>query len=96
MQHYNNIGELVQSTKAAYIQCLLPITALNCDALTNPANGQVSLPGGTTVGQTATYSCNTGYNLVGSSTSTCEATGQDTAAWSEDPPICEGMLYCTP
>ena len=25
--------------------------------------------------QTATYSCNTGYNLVGDSTHTCQATG---------------------
>ena len=64
---------------------------MNCGALTNPANGQVSHPGGTTVGQTATYSCNTGHNLVGSSTRTCQATGQ----WSGDAPICERKLYCT-
>ena len=49
--------------------CVLDVsflsTAVDCSALTNPANGQVSHPDGTTFGQTATYSCNTGYNLVG-------------------------------
>ena len=65
-------------------------TVVNCDALTDPANGQVSHPGGTTFGQTATYSCNTGYTLVGDSTRTCQATGQ----WSGDAPICQCMLCC--
>ena len=37
---------------------------------TDPANGQVNHTAGTTMGQTATYSCNTGYNLVGDSTRT--------------------------
>ena len=50
------------------------MTAVDCGTLTNPVNGQVSHPGGTTFGQTATYSCNTGYNLVGDSTRTCQAT----------------------
>ena len=40
-------------------------TAVNCETLKNPANGRVSYAGGTTYGQTATYSCNTGYTLVG-------------------------------
>ena len=62
-------------------------TVVDCGALTDPANGQVSHPDGTTFGQTATYSCNTGYTLVGDSTRTCEATG-----WSGDAPTCERML----
>ena len=62
-------------------------TVVDCGALTAPANGQVSHPDGTTFGQTATYSCNTGYTLVGDSTRTCEATG-----WSGDAPTCERML----
>ena len=64
-------------------------TAVDCNALTNPANGQVSHTAGTTFGQTATYSCNTGYNLVGDSTRTCEATGM----WSGSEPTCQRMLY---
>ena len=67
---------------------LWPSTVVNCGALTNPANGQVTHTGGTTLGQTATYRCNTGYNLVGGSTRTCQATG----GWSGSAPICQGML----
>ena len=63
-------------------------TAVDCGNLTDPANGQVSHPAGTTFGQTATYSCNTGYNLVGDSTRTCQATGE----WSGSEPTCQGML----
>ena len=61
--------------------------AVNCSTLNNPANGQVSHTAGTTFGQTATYSCDTGYNLVGDSTRTCQATG----VWSESEPTCQGM-----
>ncbi len=49
-------------------------------------NGLVSLSG-TTVGDTATYSCNTGYSLSGSAIIvTCLATG----SWST-PPSCTGI-----
>ena len=65
------------------------LTAVNCGTLSNPANGQVSHTGGTTYGQTATYSCNTGYNRVGSHIRTCQATG----VWSGDAPTCQGRLY---
>ena len=63
-------------------------TVVDCGTLTNPANGLVSYSGRTTFGQTATYSCNTGYNLVGSSTRTCQATG----VWSGSAPTCRRML----
>ena len=56
-----------------------------CGALTNPTNGQVSHPNRTTEGQTATYSCNTGYNLEGDSIRTCQATG----VWSGSEPTCQ-------
>ena len=63
-------------------------TVVDCGTLTNQANGQVSYTAGTTLGQTATYSCNTGYNLVGDGTRTCQATGN----WSGSEPTCEHML----
>ena len=66
----------------------LILTAVDCGNLTNPANGQVTHTAGTTFGQTATYSCNTGYNLVGDSTRTCQATGN----WSGSELTCQGML----
>ena len=68
------------------------LTAVNCDVLTDPANGQVSHNTGTTLHQTATYSCNTGYDLVGDRTRTCQATGQ----WSGSTPTCHRMLFLHP
>ena len=59
-----------------------------CGVLLNPTNGQVSHPNGTTEGQTATYTCNTGYNLVGDSTRMCQATGM----WSRSEPTCTRMF----
>ena len=70
--------------------CILLSTAVDCDTLSNPANGQVST-NGTTFEQTATYSCNTGYNLMGDNTRTCQATGE----WSGSEPTCERMLLIT-
>jgi len=64
------------------------LTAVDCDTLTDPANGQVSHTAGTTFGQPATYSCDTGYNLVGDSNRTCQATGR----WSGNTPTCQGKL----
>ena len=63
-------------------------TDMNCSTLTDPSNGQVSYTAGTTFRQTATYSCNAGYNLVGDSTRICHTTGR----WSGSAPTCQGML----
>ena len=70
-----------------HLHIFLILTAVDCDSLTDPTNGQITLTAGTTLGQNATYSCNTGYNLVGESTRTCQASGN----WSESAPTCEGM-----
>ena len=59
---------------------------MDCGSLTDPANGSVNHTAGTGLGQTATYSCNTGHNLVGDSTRTCQATGN----WSGSVPTCQG------
>ena len=61
---------------------------MDCGSLTDPANGQVDHTAGTSLGQTATYSCDTSYNLVGDSTRNCQATGN----WSGSAPTCLGML----
>ena len=61
---------------------------MDCNTLTDPTNGQVSHTAGTTFGETATYSCDTGYILVGDNTRICQATG----AWSGSEPTCQGML----
>ena len=79
---------IILSCSKHHVKFLLPLfIAVNCSTLNNPANGQVSHTAGTTFGQTATYSCDTGYNLVGDSIRTCQATG----VWSESEPTCQGM-----
>ena len=70
------------------LHIFLILAVVDCGNLTDLTNGQVNHTAGTTFGQTATYSCNTGYNLVGDSTHTCQATGQ----WSGSAPTCDGML----
>ena len=59
-------------------------TVVDCRTLNTTTNGQVSHPNGTKFGQTATYNCNTGYNLVGDSTRMCQADGM----WSGNEPTC--------
>ena len=61
---------------------------VDCGDLNGPANGQVNLTSGTTFGHPATYTCDMGYNLVGDSIRTCQATGR----WSGSAPTCVGML----
>ncbi len=57
-------------------QLLSPIPALQCPTLLPPLNGRVS----------ATYTCSTGYTLIGSSTRTCQTNEQ----WSGNAPTCQG------
>ena len=56
---------------------------MDCGALNDPNNGDVSLTG-TTFESTATYSCSVGYVLEGEQTRTCQATGE----WSGTAPHC--------
>ena len=72
------------------IDLLLSLTAEDCSSLPDPANGQVDHTAGTSLGQTAQYRCNTGYNLVGDSTRTCQASRN----WSGSAPTCQGVYVC--
>ena len=65
---------------------------MDCGSLPDPTNGSVTLTAGTLLGQNATYSCDTGYNLVGDSTRTCQATGN----WSGSEPTCQGTYVIYP
>ena len=56
-----------------------------CDLLSDPDNGTVTATG-TGVGDTATYFCDYGYELIGDGTVACQSSGN----WSGSPPTCEG------
>ena len=63
-----------------------PLTCADPDA---PDNGDVVI-GGNDVGDTATYTCDTGYNRVGAEVATCtEAADGESASFTPDPPVCE-------
>ncbi|XP_035691422.1 CUB and sushi domain-containing protein 1-like [Branchiostoma floridae] len=56
-----------------------------CPTLTPPTNGAVS--GSNSLGDVATFTCNSGYNLVGGSTRTCQAD----LSWSGTSPTCTAV-----
>jgi formylglycine-generating enzyme required for sulfatase activity len=64
---------------------------VSCGVLSNPPNGSVSLPDGSTLGATAQYRCDAGYALAGPETRTCQAVG----TWSGVATLCE-PVSCGP
>ena len=64
------------------------LTAVVCPSLPDPLNGGVILTT-VSVGSVATYTCNSGFELVGSETRTCQGDGM----WSGETPVCTGMLW---
>ncbi|CAI8024982.1 Sushi repeat-containing protein SRPX2, partial [Geodia barretti] len=64
------------------------VGVVECPTLNDPDNGNLNLSGNS-LGDTAEYTCNTGYNLMGESISTCGADSQ----WSGNPPVCE-LVQC--
>ena len=62
-------------------------TDIDCGPLGHPENGRVSLSG-TTYNSVATYSCDSGYGLIGNNTRTCLGTGN----WSGRKPTCMSKL----
>lgn len=58
-------------------------TPFDCGPLVDPADGTV-VTASTTLGATATYSCNGNFTLVGDATRSCAPTG-----WSGSAPTCE-------
>jgi len=59
------------------------ILVVDCGSLQDPQDGQVVLSG-TIFGSTATYTCNTGFVLLGDETRICQANGE----WSGLIPLC--------
>jgi formylglycine-generating enzyme required for sulfatase activity len=61
--------------------------AVECGSLSPPANGSVTTPMGTRFNAMASYSCDSGYSLTGSSSRTCQADG----SWTGSAPTCTVM-----
>ena len=58
--------------------------AVSCRDPIEPTNGTVMITGNLE-GDTAIFTCNPGFELVGTETLTC----QDDGEWSAPPPVCQ-------
>ena len=66
-----------------FLQLFHLFVTVLCPDLDNPANGAVSQTRNSE-GDTATYTCDSGYELVGHQVLNCQANG----TWDNSPPIC--------
>ena len=82
-----NLCVIVSMTINNQIQINFCCLAVDCGSLDASSNGAVDTTSGTTFMMTATYTCNTGYTLVGTVTRTCQAN----TMWSLSAPTCTGM-----
>ena len=62
-------------------------TEVRCPQLQDPVNGEVIITGDTP-SSTATYFCNSGYELKGAKIRTCQINGE----WSGTDPVCIGTI----
>ena len=76
--------------KVVVIYCIV-FDAEECPQLSDIPFGSVSQTG-RQVGDTATYTCNTGYELVGPPVRTCTQINPDTADFDGDEPVCRRKL----
>ena len=65
---------------------VMSFAATDCGNLANPQNGAV-LVTGTTLGSTATYTCEENFSLLGPSIRVCGSDG----VWSGRAPICNSQ-----
>ena len=61
---------------------------VSCGQPDAPHNGSVDASAGTSFGDVARYSCDTGYMLIGTAERTCQADGR----WSGSVPTCKSEL----
>ena len=67
-----------------YYSYVFVLIAVSCRHLIDPTNGTVMMTGNLE-GDTATFTCSPGFELVGAETVTCQDDGQ----WSVPPPVCQ-------
>ena len=61
-------------------------TGIQCPTLVAPSNGGLEIAGAGGYEDVATYSCGTGFSLVGMSERVCQSEG----TWNGSEPTCEG------
>ena len=73
---FHNHYSIIFATKLTIFLFLIILNiVVDCGPLGIPVNGQVDMSSGTTFMSTATYTCNTGYNLIGPISRTCGSDG---------------------
>ena len=77
-----------KTTASSQLSCS---TAL-CPEPVDIANGTVTFTGNS-VGNTATYSCDSGFELIGSMNTTCRQVDVNSAVFSPSPPFCIREYY---
>ena len=80
----NSIIRYVSILKVLKTHIILLTLTVVCPTLSDPSNGRVDQRGDRP-GDRASYTCSSGYELVGQSSRICQNNGQ----WSGDAPICE-------
>ena len=73
------------SMHLSYLLHMLFSVEVSCGQPDIPSNGRVNTSAGTSFGDVARYSCDTGYTLNGPAERTCQADGR----WNESVPTCE-------
>ena len=62
-------------------------SAALCPDPVDIVNGMVTFTGNS-VGDTASYTCNSDFELIGGATTTCTLVDVNTAVFTPDPPVC--------
>ena len=78
-----SIDNCFKCTSFFSLSIYITYKAVNCNELPVPSNGERTYSG-RNYNSRATFSCNTGYRLRGSSSRTCQSSGQ----WSGTQPSC--------
>ena len=85
------VNEFVQTTQGRVLtNCHYSrqfCSAALCPDPVDIVNGVVTFIGNS-VGETATYTCNSGFELIGDPTTTCTQVDVNTAEFQPAPPIC--------
>ena len=89
LQHadVSSSSNVTHCEEKTFYRSLASFSTALCPDLSDPTNGTVTVMG-TSVGDTASYTCNYGFELIGSMSVTCTSDG----TWSDQPPMCRRKL----